>query len=166
MHHLRGWLPHQSITAPNVIRTMPLVHQRQTRNNNPFHILSDGDDDDDTVVASNCSRREPPPTLPSSDLLACQPRKRPTRQLVSQPTTRPTRQRVNQPRSPPSTRQPSSPPASPPPRVLASPSTGQVTAQSTLNTTCPHPRPASQTNREAQQAYSTHHAHNIRNSHC
>jgi hypothetical protein len=119
-----------NITAPNVIRTMPLVHQRQTRNNNPFHILSD-DDDDDTVVASNCSPRDPPPTLPSSDLLASQPRKRPTRQLVSQPTTRPMHQLVNQPRSPPSTRQPSSPPPSPPQMVLVSPSTGQVTAQTT-----------------------------------
>jgi hypothetical protein len=37
------------ITAPHVIRTMPLVHQRHTRNNNPFHILSDDDDNDDTV---------------------------------------------------------------------------------------------------------------------
>jgi hypothetical protein len=80
-----------NITAPNVIRTMPLVHQRHTCNNNPFHILSDDDDDDDTVVASNCSPRDPLPTLPSSDLLA------------SQPTNRPTRQLVNQPRSPPST---------------------------------------------------------------
>ncbi len=59
-----------NITAPNVIRNMPLVHQRQTRNNNPFHILSDDDDDDDTVVASNCSPRDPPPTLPTSDLRA------------------------------------------------------------------------------------------------
>ncbi len=102
-----------NITAPNVIRTMPLVHQCQTRNNNPFHILSDDDDDDDTVVASNCSPRDPPPTLPSSNLLASQPRKRPTRQLLSQPTTHPTRQLVNQPRRPPSTCQPSSSPAIP-----------------------------------------------------
>ena len=84
-----------NITTPNVIRTMPLVYQRQTRNNNPFHILSDDDDDDDTVVASNCSPRDPPPTLPSSDLLASQPSKRPTRQIVSQPTNRPTHQLFN-----------------------------------------------------------------------
>jgi hypothetical protein len=95
-----------NITTPNVIRRMPLVHQRQTRNNNPFHILSDNDDDDNTVVASNCSPRDPPPTLPPSDLRARQPRKRPMRQLVSQP------------RSPPATCQTSSPPASPPTRVL------------------------------------------------
>ena len=92
-----------NITAPNFIRTMPLVHQCQTRNNNPFRILSDDDDNDDTVVASDCSPRDPPPTLPSSDLLVSQPRKRPMCQLVSQPTTRPTRRLVNQPRIPPFT---------------------------------------------------------------
>ncbi len=74
-----------NITAPNAIRHMPLVHQRQTCNNNPFHILSDNDDDDDTVVASNCSPRDPPPTLPTIDLRASQPRKRLMRQLVSKP---------------------------------------------------------------------------------
>ena len=84
-----------NITAPNVIRNMPLVHQRQTRNNNPFHILSDDDDDDDTVVASNCSPRDPPPTLPTSDLRARQPANRLMRQLVSQPTNRPTHQLFN-----------------------------------------------------------------------
>jgi hypothetical protein len=42
-----------NITAPNIIRTMPLVHQSHTRNNNPFNMLADDDDDDDTVVASN-----------------------------------------------------------------------------------------------------------------
>ena len=45
-----------NITAPNFIRQMPLVHQRHTRNNNPFQILAtNDDDDDDTAVASNCS---------------------------------------------------------------------------------------------------------------
>jgi len=44
-----------NITAPNVIRNMPLMHERHTRHNNPFNILTDDDDDDDTVVASNCS---------------------------------------------------------------------------------------------------------------
>ncbi len=34
------------------------------------------------------------------------------------------------------------------------------TRHGTNNTTCPHPRPASQTNKEAQQAYNTHEANN------
>jgi hypothetical protein len=46
-------------TAPNVIRQMPLVHQRHTRNNYPFHLLANDDDNDDTVVASNCSLHSP-----------------------------------------------------------------------------------------------------------
>jgi hypothetical protein len=48
-----------NIMAPNVIQRMPFVHQRHTRNNNPFQILADDEDDedDDTVVASN---RSPP----------------------------------------------------------------------------------------------------------
>jgi len=108
-----------NITAPNVIGNMPLVHQSQTCNNNPFHILSK--DDDDTVVASNCSPRDPPPTLPTSDLCASQPTNRPMSQLVSKP------------RSPPATRQTSSPSASPPTRVLASPATILATAP-----TAPH----------------------------
>ena len=120
MHHLQGWLPHQT-TAPNVIRHMLLVHQCQTHNNNLFHIISDDDDDDDTVVASNCSPRDPPPTLPTSDLRASQPRKRPMCQLVSHP------------RSPPATHQTSSLPASPPTRVLTSPATILATAP-----TAPH----------------------------
>jgi hypothetical protein len=32
-----------NITTPDAIRQMPLVHQRHTRNNNPFHILTDDD---------------------------------------------------------------------------------------------------------------------------
>ena len=75
-----------NITTPNVIRNMPLVHERHTRNNNPFNILTDDDDDDDTVVASNCSPRSSPPSLPPSDLPARQPTNRPTRQLAIQPT--------------------------------------------------------------------------------
>ena len=51
--------------APNVIRNMPLVHERHTRHNNPFNILTD-DDDDDTVVARNCSQRNPAPSLPTT----------------------------------------------------------------------------------------------------
>jgi hypothetical protein len=99
-----------NITAPpNVIRNMPLVHERHTRHNNPFNILTDDDDDDDTVVASNCSPRSPPPFLPTSDLPARQPTNCPTLQLALQPT------------SLPSPRQPSNPLTSPPPRMLASP---------------------------------------------
>jgi hypothetical protein len=41
---------------------MPLVHERHTRHNNSFNILTDDDDDDDTVVASNCNPRIPPPS--------------------------------------------------------------------------------------------------------
>ena len=88
---------------------MPLVHERHTRHNNPFNILTDDDDDDDTVVASNCSPRSPPPFLPTSDLPARQPTNCPTLQLALQPT------------SLPSPRQPSNSLTSPPPRVLASP---------------------------------------------
>ena len=76
---------------------MPLVHQRQTRNNNPFHILSNDDDDDVTVVASNCSPRTPPPNLPTSDLPASQPKTSATqlcpcqRQHIGLPTMPPPR---------------------------------------------------------------------------
>jgi hypothetical protein len=66
--HPRVATTSNNITAPNVIRHMPLVHQRQIRNNNPFHILSNDDSNDDTVVASNCSPHDPPPTLPTIDL--------------------------------------------------------------------------------------------------
>ncbi len=76
-----------NITAPNVIRTMPLVQQRHTRNNNPFNILANDDDDDDTVVASNCSPRVPPPSLPPSDLQGNPPARQPTRPLANQPTS-------------------------------------------------------------------------------
>jgi hypothetical protein len=46
-----------TITAPNTIRQLPIVHQWLTRHNNPFQILADDDNDKDTdtVVASNCS---------------------------------------------------------------------------------------------------------------
>jgi hypothetical protein len=56
-----------NITTPNAIRQMPLNHQRQTCNNNPFHILSDNNDDDDTVVTSNCSPSASP-TIPLSSI--------------------------------------------------------------------------------------------------
>jgi hypothetical protein len=50
-----------TITAPNTIRQLPIIHQHLTRHNNPFQILldNDDDDDDDTVIASNCSPRTP-----------------------------------------------------------------------------------------------------------
>jgi hypothetical protein len=52
-----------TITAPNTIQQVHLVHQRLTRHNNPFQILADNDNDDDTntVVASNCSPQAPHP---------------------------------------------------------------------------------------------------------
>jgi hypothetical protein len=55
-----------TITALNTIRRLPIVHQQDTCNNNPFQILSDDDDDRDdneTVVASNCSPKTPLPML-------------------------------------------------------------------------------------------------------
>jgi hypothetical protein len=55
-----------NITTPYPIRQMPLVHQRHTRNNNTFNILSGNDDDDDTVVANNYSPRAPPTIIPPS----------------------------------------------------------------------------------------------------
>jgi hypothetical protein len=76
-----------NITAPNVIRTMPLVHQRHSRNNNPFNILANDDDDDDTVVASNCSPRVPPPSLLPSNLQDKPPARQPMRPLANQFTS-------------------------------------------------------------------------------
>ncbi len=112
-----------NITAPNVIKTMPLVYQRRTRNNNPFNMVANDDDDDDTVVASNCSPRVPPPSLPPSDLqgnpTACQP----TRPLANQPT------------SLLSTLYTSCPPTTPPPRVLAIPTIIQA-----ITPAAPHTR--------------------------
>jgi hypothetical protein len=50
--------------TPCTIRWLPTMHQRLTRNNNPFQILTDDDDDidDDTVLASNCSPLAPLPS--------------------------------------------------------------------------------------------------------
>ncbi len=93
------------ITTPNAIRQMPLVHQRQTCNNNPFHILSDDKDNNDTVVTSNCSPSAPPtippPSIPPVNLLTHQA---PRRLLSPLPI-------------PPTTVQPRRLPTSPPPRV-------------------------------------------------
>ncbi len=76
-----------NITALNVIRTMPLVHQHHTCNNNPFNILANDDDNDDTVVASNCSPHVSPPSLPPSDLQGDPTGRQPTRSLANQPTS-------------------------------------------------------------------------------
>jgi hypothetical protein len=54
------------ITALNTIHQLPIVHQRVTRNNNPYQILADDDndkDDEEKVVASNCSPKTPLPML-------------------------------------------------------------------------------------------------------
>jgi hypothetical protein len=112
-----------NITAPNIIRNMPCIHQRQTRNNNPFHILAYNDDNVDTVVASNCTPCIPPPSLPTSDLQGNPPMRCPIRQPTKQPT------------SLPPTLQAGSPPITPPPRVLAIPSIVQA-----ITPTAPHTR--------------------------
>jgi hypothetical protein len=47
-----------TITSPNTIRWLPIVHQQVTHNKNPFQILAEDNndkDDDEMVVASNCS---------------------------------------------------------------------------------------------------------------
>ncbi len=80
-----------NITAPNVIRQMPLIHQRHTCNNNPFQILASNDDDyNNTMAASNCSPHVPTPNLPASDLPRNQPSCQWTRQIANQPTNPPT----------------------------------------------------------------------------
>ncbi len=112
-----------NITAPNVIRTMPLVHQHHTCNNNPFNILADDDDDYDTVVASNCSPRVPPSSLPPSDLQGNPPARQPTCPLANQPT------------SLLPTLYTSCPPTTPPPRVLAIPTSIQA-----ITPAAPHTR--------------------------
>jgi hypothetical protein len=111
-----------NITAPNAIRTMPLVHQRHTCNNNLFNIQANDDDDDDTVVASNCSPHAPPPNLPPSDLQGNPPERQPTRPPANQPT------------SLLSTLYPSCPPTTPPPRVLAIPTIIQAITPAALHT--------------------------------
>ncbi len=98
-----------NIRTPNAIRQMPLVHQRQTCNNNPFHILFDNDDNDDTVVASNCSPNAPSHILPSSVL------------LVTPATCQAPRKLASPPPISPSTVQPRLLPTTPPTRVPATP---------------------------------------------
>jgi hypothetical protein len=82
---------------------MPLIHQRHTGNNNPFHILTDNDNDDDTVIKSNCSPSIPPTVSPSS----APPLNPSTCQLTSPPSI------------PPPSAPPMSLPTTPPPRVQA-----------------------------------------------
>jgi hypothetical protein len=120
-----------NITAPNVIRTMPLVHQRHTRNNNPFNILADDDDNDDTVVASNCSPHVPPPSLPPSDLQGNPPARQPTFPVANQPTSLlPTLHM-------------SRPPTTPPPSLLAIPTIIQAITPAApythVHDLCPNP---------------------------
>jgi hypothetical protein len=78
-----------NIMAPNIIRNMPCIHQRQTCNNNPFHILANDDGNVDTVVASNCTPHIPPPSLPTSDLQGNPPMRHPICQSMKQPTSLP-----------------------------------------------------------------------------
>ncbi len=58
-----------TITAPSTIRRLPRVHQRVSRHNNPFEILSENNDDevhnDDTVIHSNCSPQVPAHKAPN-----------------------------------------------------------------------------------------------------
>ena len=57
------------ILTPTAIRNRPCLHQRLTRNNNPFAILHTDDDDDEsatddeTVITSNCSQTRTTPPL-------------------------------------------------------------------------------------------------------
>ncbi len=88
-----------NIMTPNAIRQMPLIHQQHTRNNNPFHILTNDDNNDNTVIATNCSPNVPPTISPSS---------------VPQ-INPPMRQAPRRQTSPP----PIPPPNVPPPRVQA-----------------------------------------------
>jgi hypothetical protein len=75
-----------NIMTPNAIRQMTLVHQCQTCNNNPFHILFNDDNDYDTVVASNCNPSAPPTILPSSVLPVTPPMHQAPRQVASSPS--------------------------------------------------------------------------------
>jgi hypothetical protein len=91
-----------NITRPDAIRKMPLIHQRHTRNNNPFHILTNDDDKDNTVIANNCSTSVPPTVTPSSAPPINPPMHQTLHRLTSQPPILP-------PSAPP-TRQPTTPP--------------------------------------------------------
>jgi hypothetical protein len=95
---------------------MPLVHQRHTRNNNPFHLLADDDDNDDIVVASNCSPHSLCPNLQPIDLPAVLKACQPVIQLARQPTSV----------------RPSTPSNTPPPRVLLPPKIISITRNRVL----------------------------------
>jgi hypothetical protein len=76
-----------NIMSPTTIQQLPLIHQRQTRSNNPFQILANNNDDNDmTVVASYCSPRSP---LPTSQPTSYQPTCNPTKTSTSKPTKTP-----------------------------------------------------------------------------
>jgi hypothetical protein len=53
-----------TITAPNTIQQLHIVHQHLTWHNNPFQVLVDDDNDNNTntVFASTCSPQAPHPT--------------------------------------------------------------------------------------------------------
>jgi hypothetical protein len=95
---------------------MPLVHQRHTCNNNPFHLLADDNNNNDTVVASNCSSRSPCPNLQPIDLPAVLEAHQPEIQIASQPTSV----------------KPSTPSNTPPLRVLLPPKITSVTGNRVL----------------------------------
>ncbi len=78
-----------NITAPSVIRQMPLIHRCQTRSNNPFHLPADDDSNDDTVVASNCSPCNPLLNLYPSDLPVNPPASQCARRLANQLANQP-----------------------------------------------------------------------------
>ncbi len=93
--------------TPDAIRQMPLVNQHHTRNNNPFHILTDNDGDDDTVIASSCSLSALPTVSPSSVSPVNPPTRQAPRRLMSPPPI------------PPPYVPPMRLPTTPPPRVQA-----------------------------------------------
>ncbi len=98
-----------TITAPNTIQQLPIVHQHLTWHNNPFQILADDEDDNDTdtVVTSNCSPQAPHPTQhPQTNQMKSQP-----------PTTVPTNGWRPPPLSPQTTLLPSQPPCPLPPVI-------------------------------------------------
>jgi hypothetical protein len=79
-----------NITSSTTLRQLPLIHQGQTRSNNPFQILANYDDDNNmTVVASNCSPRSPL-KKPTSFQPTCSPIKTPNSKPTKMPAQNPT----------------------------------------------------------------------------
>jgi hypothetical protein len=120
-----------NIMTPNVIRQMPLIHQRHTRNNNPFHILTKDDDDDDTVIASHCNPSAPPTVSPSSAPPVNPPMRQEPRQLTIPPPI------------PPPSAPPMRLPTTPPPRVQGTrafiPAITPTAPYSPIHDLCPVP---------------------------